>query len=269
MHHYTYRITNIKTNEFYIGVRSCTCNIEDDPYMGSSSIWNKKFILENKDFLTKSIINEFGSREEANNDERELLIANEGNKLCVNRFFGKMPNLQGVKQSEEWINKRKLFGIANGMYGKHHTPESKRKIGQASKNRIVSEETRKKIGDFNRFKTLSSESRKKISNANSKIRLFIDTRSDTCFCGTISEFIDEFPSECFHYDAIKKAAEKGYLYKKIYKVITIEAVKNRKSDENGESLIEDNSVGSIETANDQQNTICQERPTSIIDDDIV
>ena len=27
MNHYTYKITNIKTNEFYVGVRSCKCAI--------------------------------------------------------------------------------------------------------------------------------------------------------------------------------------------------------------------------------------------------
>ena len=38
---YTYKITNIETQEFYVGVRSCKCKIEDDKYMGSSSIWTK------------------------------------------------------------------------------------------------------------------------------------------------------------------------------------------------------------------------------------
>lgn len=37
-YHYNYKITNIKTKEFYVGVRSCDCEIEKDPYMGSSTV---------------------------------------------------------------------------------------------------------------------------------------------------------------------------------------------------------------------------------------
>lgn len=33
MYHYNYKITNISTGEFYIGVRSCKCSIEEDSYM--------------------------------------------------------------------------------------------------------------------------------------------------------------------------------------------------------------------------------------------
>lgn len=43
--HYTYKITNVITNEYYVGVRSCKCKIEEDKYMGSSSIWTK-YILK-------------------------------------------------------------------------------------------------------------------------------------------------------------------------------------------------------------------------------
>ena len=49
MYHYNYKITNISTGEFYIGVRSCKCSIEEDSYMGSSSIWNKIYVKEHKD----------------------------------------------------------------------------------------------------------------------------------------------------------------------------------------------------------------------------
>ena len=55
MKHYNYKITNIETGEFYVGVRSCKCEIEDDKYMGSSSIWTKAYIKEHKDVLKKEI----------------------------------------------------------------------------------------------------------------------------------------------------------------------------------------------------------------------
>ena len=59
MKHYNYRITNILTNEFYIGVRSCKCLIEEDKYMGSSSIWTKTYIKEHLKDLRKEVIAEF------------------------------------------------------------------------------------------------------------------------------------------------------------------------------------------------------------------
>lgn len=34
-HHYVYKTTNKKTGEFYIGKRSCDCEINKDDYMGS------------------------------------------------------------------------------------------------------------------------------------------------------------------------------------------------------------------------------------------
>ena len=59
MYHYNYKITNISTGEFYIGVRSCKCSIEEDSYMGSSSIWNKIYVKEHKDKLKKEILEVF------------------------------------------------------------------------------------------------------------------------------------------------------------------------------------------------------------------
>ena len=45
---YTYKITNTEIQEFYVGVRSCDCEIREDKYMGSSSIWTKIYIKEHK-----------------------------------------------------------------------------------------------------------------------------------------------------------------------------------------------------------------------------
>lgn len=53
---YVYKIVNTKTNEFYIGVRSCDCDIKEDKYMGSSSIWTKLYIKEHIEVLLKEII---------------------------------------------------------------------------------------------------------------------------------------------------------------------------------------------------------------------
>ena len=69
MYHYNYKITNTQTKEFYIGVRSCECEIENDPYMGSSSVWTKIYIKEHKDVLKKEILEVFKTRKLANAGE--------------------------------------------------------------------------------------------------------------------------------------------------------------------------------------------------------
>lgn len=52
--------------------------------------------------------------------------------------------MTGTKQTPEWIEKRKMFGERNGMFGKHHSEKTKKKISEALKGKKVSEETKKK-----------------------------------------------------------------------------------------------------------------------------
>lgn len=58
--------------------------------------------------------------------------------------------MTGTKQSPEWIAKRIKYG--EGMYGKHHTEESKAKIRSKLTGRKLSEETKAKIGAYQRTK---------------------------------------------------------------------------------------------------------------------
>jgi len=51
------------------------------------------------------------------------------------------------------------------MYGEHHTEETKRKMSEAHKGRIVSKETREKIGKAHKGKKISEEAKIKMSNA--------------------------------------------------------------------------------------------------------
>ena len=144
-YNYTYKITNIRTGEFYVGVRSCDCEITEDKYMGSSSIWNKLYIREHKDDLKKEIVEIFETRKLANIGEVVLLKKVQDDPLCINCYFDFTPDMTGTKQSPEWIEKRKMFGERNGMYGKHHTDETKEKISKAMKNRVLSKEHKEKV----------------------------------------------------------------------------------------------------------------------------
>ena len=211
--HYNYRIVNIKTKEFYIGVRSCSCNIEDDPYMGSSSIWTKLYIKEHASDLQKIIIKVYNSRREANAGEVELLLEEFKNPLCINRYFDYTPDMTGVKQAPEWIEKRKLFEERNGMFGKHHSEKAKKEISSKLKGRIVSEETRKKIGDYHRGKTYGKDTREKISKARQKLRHIINMKTGEEWNISITDFIKMFPDENLKESSMRSAVK----YKKPYK----------------------------------------------------
>lgn len=111
MYHYNYKITNIKTGEFYIGVRSCKCAIIEDKYMGSSTVWTKLYIEEHKQDLKKEILQTFMTRKEANDGEVALLKSYQNDKLCINCYFNYTPDVTGTKQTPECmvnITPRKL-----------------------------------------------------------------------------------------------------------------------------------------------------------------
>ena len=77
---------------------------------------------------------------------------------------------EGGIPSEE--TRKKLSGERNHFYGKKHSPETRRKLSEAAKGRVISEETRRKLseartGEKNHLygKRHSTETRRKISEA--------------------------------------------------------------------------------------------------------
>lgn len=245
--HYTYKITNVVTNEFYVGVRSCKCRIEDDKYMGSSSVWTKIYIKEHKDVLKKEVLTVFLSRKEANIGEVELLKSVESDPLCINKYFDYTPDVTGTKQTPEWIAKRICYGERNGMFGKHHSDETKKHISEKLKGRIVTEETRKKIGDFHRGKVYGEETRNKISKARSKIRHIENILTGESWDISITDFIKLHPDEDLNPGTMRKAAQEHHIYKKTYRITECAASTSNsgcKSDKIGESPEVDNPDGS-------------------------
>lgn len=247
MNHYNYKITNLRTGEFYVGVRSCKCEINEDKYMGSSSIWTKIYIKEHKSELKKEIIVTFETRKEANEGEVKLLKSIEGDPLCINRYFDYTPDLTGTKQTPEWIEKRKMFGERNGMFGKHHSEKTKKQISDKLKGRTISEEARKKIGDFHRGKVYGEETRNKISKARQKIRHIENIKTGESWDMSIIEFAKAFPELSINTNSMRKSANEGHLYKKTFRITECAAFSSNtdsKSGKNGESPEVDNPVGS-------------------------
>lgn len=216
MNHYNYKITNIKTNEYYIGVRSCKCPIEEDSYMGSSSIWNKLYVKEHREVLVKEILEIFPSRKEASIKEVIRLKECKNDPLCINKYFDFTPDLTGTKQTPEWIEKRKVFGEKNGMFGKHHTEETKLLLSIKNTGRKHTQEAKNKIGSVHKGKVYSTEVRAKISKSKSKIRVIKDIVTGEVFITSITEFC-ETRSE-LNPVSMRKSANKGWIYHKRYKI---------------------------------------------------
>lgn len=168
-YHFVYIITNKINHKFYIGKHS-TDDL-DDGYMGSGTAINKaiqKYGIEN---FSKRILCFCDSAEDAYKVE-ELLVTDNLIKRedCYNMMVG---GLGGPT----------LSGIENGMYGKTHTLEARKKISEArigkpswNKGKHFSEETRKKISESKKAsyikenhpnfgKHLSEETKQKLSEA--------------------------------------------------------------------------------------------------------
>lgn len=246
-YHYNYKIINSETNEFYIGVRSCDCEIEQDKYMGSSSIWDKKYIQENFEKLKKEILAVFKTRIEATDNEVILLQQYKEDPLCINLYFDKTPDLTGTHQTPEHIEKRKMYGEKNGMYGKHHTEEVKEKISNSLKGRVFSEEHKQKIGAKHKGKIFTEESKRKSRASKAIMREIEDLKTGEIFIMNVPDFCEFHPEYNATESGLNYAARKSGVYKGILKIKNYEAStgdSSRKLGENGETPEVDNPVGS-------------------------
>jgi hypothetical protein len=96
--HYVYRVTDISSGEYYIGCRSCEGKPEhDSAYMGSGT-WPLSALREKRP-LTKKVIAVFGTREEAEVEERQLIAGAAKDPLCRNIQSFKRPESGTLKQS--------------------------------------------------------------------------------------------------------------------------------------------------------------------------
>ena len=73
---------------------------------------------------------------------------------------GKLFTKEALKKMSE-----KSKGVKNGMYGKTHTPETRKKIAEARKNNPITKETKDKISLSNTGKIRSEETKQKMSEA--------------------------------------------------------------------------------------------------------
>ena len=104
------------------------------------------------------------ARKKIGDAHKGKVLSNEHIKIIRERMIG-----------ENNINYRKgLFGEKNPFYGKHHTLDQKEKWSIMRKGVKLSEETKRKIGEFNKGKILSNETIEKMVEKRKKTYKFVN-----------------------------------------------------------------------------------------------
>lgn len=164
---YIYKVTYLPTGQFYIGKRKSKegCTPEEDfgiyYFTSACSIKNKWIINSLKkdrhlwkiEFLHRDVES---SEKLSELEIKELKSSFQGirciNPLCLNKcnpVFSSNVDMTGYKHSEEYKQYMRNINLRerNPFYGKKHSEESRRRIGEKSKGRKKTEEERKKLSD--------------------------------------------------------------------------------------------------------------------------
>jgi hypothetical protein len=139
MHHYTYWLTCLETNEFYIGVRTAKVQPSLDHYWSSSKVV-KAMMGDGKTF-TKQVLAEWDSREEANSHE---ILLHEIFNVGINaKFLNKAKHLSSgfCIQGNNEVGAK----IAKALTGRRLSAECRAKLAKKQTGRIYSPEARAAI----------------------------------------------------------------------------------------------------------------------------
>lgn len=141
---YIYKITNLVSNKCYVGQRKCTHNLKDDIYFGSGKILKYSIKKHGKENFAKEIL-EYCENEKIL-DEREAFNIKTHNTLY--------PNGYNISENAK-----------GGAYLNNHPDKEiiKKKISDALKGYIWSEERNKKVSVSLKGHKVSDETKEKIS----------------------------------------------------------------------------------------------------------
>ena len=81
--HYVYKIEDVDSGEFYLGVRTCQGNPRNDGYMGSGAWFNKR--ISDGKALRKTVLETFSNRPDAVAKEAELISSSKHLDGCMNK----------------------------------------------------------------------------------------------------------------------------------------------------------------------------------------
>lgn len=169
MFHTVYKTTNIIDGMFYIGKHSTT-NINDS-YLGSGKYITRAIKKYGRENFIKEILFVFDDEEECLLKESEILSSIE---IPSSSCYNICPVGTGQKQAGIPLNhetKQKIIKN-NGMRGKTHSEDARKKISAAHKGkpswhkgRKKSEETKHRMSQAQKGRFVSEETKHKISEA--------------------------------------------------------------------------------------------------------
>lgn len=107
-YHYVYKIINTINNKYYIGKRSCNCEIENDRYLGSGN-------------LIKAAIKKYGT----SNFNKEILA------VCCNEMLAY--KIESVFCNQNTLNDPLCYNQKVGGFGAPMTDETKKKLSDIRK----------------------------------------------------------------------------------------------------------------------------------------
>ena len=148
---YIYKVTNKKNNKIYIGMHKS--QVFDETYYGSGVLIKKALKKYGKESFTLEVIewgetrNDLCKKEQYWIEKFDARNPDIGYNIADGGDGGDIFHIQnietqeeirkkisqgnkGKKQTAEWIEKRKQYGDANPMYGKHLSEETKEKISK-------------------------------------------------------------------------------------------------------------------------------------------
>lgn len=156
MHHYTYIITNLRTAQFYVGVRSSIRPPEHDNYFGSGTRIKNAIKKHGKSHFYKRILSEYSTRKDADAAEAKHITA-EFLTLpgCLNikeggpsgRISHTKASKQKISEAHQELNKdlnRKLTRTIASMVGQSK-PEVKARMSQAAKDKWLNPDFREHV----------------------------------------------------------------------------------------------------------------------------
>lgn len=177
MEYFIYLTTNLITNEKYIGKHHGELN---DSYLGSGIILQRAIKKYGKQNFKREIL--YISKDNEENNLKEVEFITKYNAIEDRTFYNLAPGGDGgdifhslplERQKEiKAAAKNRNSGEKNGMYGKHHSKETKEKLRQIDKSYTQTDEYRQnmsklKSGEGNGMygKKHTEESKKKMSEA--------------------------------------------------------------------------------------------------------
>lgn len=145
--HYVYKITNNINRRYYVGVRTYDGIVQNDPYMGSGKIIRLAIKKQGIQNFSKQILGIF--------HDKSLAYAFQ--KILVNQQFVDNPMTYNIK----------IGGVGGSTNkGIPHSEQTKRKIGDANRRRVWTDQSRLKMSQSK--KNISDETRAKIKSARAK-----------------------------------------------------------------------------------------------------